>query len=531
MNIFNQVQQTRVKSNKFNLTHDVKLSTNFGDLTPVMAIDTLPGDRFKIGGNALVRLAPLTAPVMHRADVYMHYFFVPNRLVWPNWEDFITGGTDGTLQPVHPNIKHNPFNVDNGTLNDYLGLPTSSDTTANTDITTNALPFACYQKIYEDYFIDQNFDLATPVVSELTDGDNSANTTLFTLRKRAWEHDYFTSALPWTQRGPEVLLPMQGTADLIVKDNTGGNGTVQDWYKFDGTKSTLGDSTINRSFSGSNNIYIDDSVNPTETGYFNTQETHMVDLSSATSSSIEDLRRAFRLQEWLEKNARGGSRYIEQMRSHFGVVSDDARLQRAEYIGGFKSPIKFSEVLQTSASGSDVQEFTTPQGNMAGHGISVGGSQKFNYTCKEHGYIIGLLSALPKTAYQNGVPKHFLRSDKFDYAFPSFAHIGEQEIQNVEVFVQPTDNGETWGYTPRYAEYKFQNNRVAGDFRGNLDFWHMGRKWTSLPALNQDFIQCNNDEVDRVFAIDDPTVHKLWIQCLNEVKVSRKLPIFGTPNI
>ncbi len=523
MSIFSKIEKTHVKSNTFDLTHDVKLSAQFGKLVPICIMDTIPGDNFHIKGNALVRLAPMLAPVMHRANVYLHYFFVPNRILWNNWEDFITGGRLGNDTSVHPYFNYNPSSWPAGLLPDHMGLPPTEDVPdADYNIQVNALPFAAYQKIYNDYYRDQNFLEEVPF--ELNNGENTFN-NFTAMRDRAWKHDYFTSALPWTQRGPEVLLPLGEEAPLALNEQA--NGDVYQFFRdYQTPHNQLNNQgPVETTSSGATQRY---QTSGTDEGYISVEDSHYADLSAATASSINDLRRAFRLQEWLEKNARGGSRYIEQIAVHFGVNSSDKRLQRAEYIGGVSSPIKFSEVLQTS--NNDTQ--TTPQGTMAGHGISLGGTKSYSYYAEEHGYIIGMMSVLPDTAYEQGIQKHYFRADKLDYAFPSFAHIGEQPIFNGEVMLGETESDvlETWGYTPRYAEYKYMNNRVAGDFRTSLDFWHMGRKFEDLPPLNIDFINCDNSEVDRIFAVQGAE-DNLWIQVLNEVKATRKLPIFGTPTI
>lgn len=515
--IFNSIQASNIPSNVFSLTHDVKLSTKVGQLTPCCVIDTIPGDRFTISGNAMVRLAPMIAPVMHRMDVYIHYFFVPNRILWPNWQDFITGGEDGENTDVHPFVEVNTDQTPPGSLADYMGLPTDLDTGPNRDYFINPMAFAAYQKIYDDYYRDEN--LIDRIDPQLTDGDNQAQLPLLgTLRNRAWSKDYFTSALPWTQRGPEALLPVGGTAPLEIFQTptqpfTDNNGTP---YPDQGT--------INWNVNPGQ-LTIEPTNDP---GIIDVSQSHFVDLSQATAQSIIDLRRAFALQTWLEKNATGGARYIENIAVHFGVETSDKRLQRPEYIGGVSAPIKMSEVLQTSASSGQ----PTPQGTMAGHGISVGGSKKYSYFAEEHGYIMGIMSVLPKPAYQQGVEKHYRRFNKFDYAWPTFAHVGEQPIENLELYVTGDDQIDqgTFGYTPRYAEYKFKNNRVAGDFRTSLDFWHMGRKFANLPGLNEDFITCFPEEIDRIFAVQSGE-DNLWCQVLNEVSVRRKLPVFGTPKI
>lgn len=522
-NIFNDVQNARIESNTFDLTHDVKLSGKIGNLMPCCVIDTIPGDNFRISGNALVRLAPTIAPVMHRMDVFIHYFFVPNRLLWEGWEDFITGGEDGMDAQIHPFVMINTDDLPLGSLLDYMGIPTLEDTGANREAMINPMALAAYQKIYDDYYRDENLEVRED--PQLVDGDNSSTLTLGQLRKRHWAKDYFTSALPWTQRGPEALLPINGTAPLTLIDP---DNVLQYFREYQSPNQIVANlaNWQNIQWNGATgNVFFRDPSGPTR-GYVSVEDSHEVDLSQATQTSIIELRRAFALQTWLEKNATGGARYIENISVHFGVTSSDKRLQRPEYIGGFQAPIKMSEVLQTSETSA-----TSPQGSMAGHGISVGGSKQYIYSCEEHGYIIGILSVMPKPTYQQGIARHFRRFDKFDYAWPSFAHIGEQAIENIELYLSGTDDdGNTFGYTVRYAEYKQIPNRVAGDFRTSLDFWHMGRKFASLPPLNADFTHCDFQSVDRIFAVQDGSDH-LWIQVLNQVSASRKLPVFGTPKI
>ena len=530
MSIFSQVETSKVKSNTFDLTHDVKLSTQFGKLTPICIQETMPGDRFDIQGSALVRLAPMVAPVMHRASVYLHYFFVPNRILWPKWKDFITGGREGTDTSVHPHLllDYSQSYMAEGQLPYYLGCPPNTDVNPSDNPKVNAFPFAAYNKIYNDYYRDQNFTPEIP--EELKDGQNVA-ADFTSIKTRAWQHDYFTSALPWTQRGPEAMLPLGNEAAIVPQTP----GNVMQFFKASDGTNINGFDTLNLDV---NNGQLQHGVLPnptnsgTDLGYVAVEDSHKVDLTSATAASINDLRRAVRLQEWLEKNARGGGRYNEVIKMHFATRVSDSRLQRAEFIGGSSSPIKFSEVLQTSGSDtSQTPTVPTPQGNMAGHGISVGGASKKSYFCEEHGWIIGILSVLPTTAYQQGLHRSLLRFDKFDYPWPSFAHIGEQGIQRQELYVETGNSNRvlTWGYTPRYSEMKFANNRVAGQFRTSLDTWHIGRKWTGLQPLNQQFIECRNVETDRIFAVTDPNLDKLWIQVLNQIKVSRRLPVFGTP--
>ena len=380
MSIFSKVAMPRPQTNTFDLSHDRKFSGKIGELMPISVMEVVPGDKFNIKATNLTRFAPLITPIMHQASVYCHFFFVPNRILWPNWENFISGGEDGLADPTFPTVDLTiPTQYGIQTLADYLGLPTGNQIT---DV--SALPFAAYQKIYQDYYRDENLITKTDVT--LSDGTQSGADTieLSSMKKRAWQHDYFTSALPWTQRGPEATIPLGGTAPItyvndpnhaaIFKDNSNGNTISNQTYDGAAALKSNYQGFISADLPSTTLLDIDNSHNLS------------ADLSSATASSINDLRRAFRLQEWLERNARGGARYIEIITAHFGVRSSDARLQRPEFLGGSSTPITISEVLQTSANASE----PTPQGNMAGHGVSVGSSNYVSYRAEEHGYIIGI---------------------------------------------------------------------------------------------------------------------------------------------
>ena len=549
--LFRQVPVKKPRRNVFKMPHEVKLTTEFGRLTPFFCEPVVPGDTWSINTSLLMRLAPMIAPVMHRCNWYVHFFFVPNRLLWSHWEEFITGGEDGTSAPEYP-----LFSIPSGTsgigkyclsstLYDYLGFPTTGDGGApwtNTDnVVVDALPFKAYHLIWNEYYRDQNLQNEVDIHFD-DDGTkliNTANQALLELHNRCWEKDYFTSALPWTQRGPEVRLPMTGDADIDATDDlnvelekgTDVNPNGKTW-KIVGSNG--GPSHSSDDIGGDGNGNLDQAgvlvaLDPNGSLKIPMSEiaklkANLTDVSSAT---INELRRCIALQKWMEANARGGSRYIEQIWSHFGVRSSDARLQRPEFLGGGKGSIMFENIPQTSSSDTE-----SPQGNYSGNGTGGGSSRNFKKWFEEYGFIIGILSVMPKPSYQQGMPRKYLKRDKFDFYYPEFANLGEQEIQQQEVFFfNDVEDTNTFGYTPRYAEYKYIPNSVHGAFRNTLDFWHMGRIFNSVPYLNGSFIEMKAEDVSRVWAVEDGDYDHLWVQMLVDTRAVRPMPKFGVPLI
>lgn len=520
-NIFQQVSVKRPKRNFFDLTHDVKMTLDMGTLYPCCVLETMPGDQFTIGASTLLRFSPMVAPVMHRMDVSVHYFHVPYRIMWQFWESFITRGSSGEVtSPIVPYVKINAARSGTpGTLLDYVGLPDLSGTAGGLSYDVTAWALAAYQTVYNEYYRDQNLIDAVQGQNSVGDGnaagtwmlksgDNSSFSYLFELRKRAWQHDYFTSCLPWAQRGDSVDLPIADFQDIPVLRNQAGEDNIT-W------DTSLGANTQQVFRHASENVDI--AVNQL---YADTSNL------TANAVTINDLRRAEALQKWLELNARSGSRYVENVLAHFGVHVQDYRAQRPEYITGVKTPVMISEVLNNT--GSDAED-ALPQGNMAGHGVASVGGKMGTYYAREHGLIMGIISVMPRTAYQQGIHRMFNRKDVFDFPWPLLAHLGEQEVLQQEVFAPSEGGDNVFGYVPRYADMKFMPSRVCGDFKSSLDFWHLGRIFESVPNLNQQFVECTPDK--RIFAVTAPDVNNLYCSVLNNVKVRRALPVFGTPSL
>lgn len=497
--------------NLFDLSHENKLTCEMGKLVPFLSMEVLPGDTFKVSTDIVVRMAPMLAPIMHNVNVYTHFFFVPNRLIFEKWEDFITGGPTGSDSTVAPYITTPSGGFATSSLGDYLGIPTGI-----AGAKVSALPFRAYAKIYNDYYRDEN--LQGEINLSTAAGNDTTTSTV--LMNRCWQRDYFTSALPWTQRSNTgaVKLPLGSTApvtissdgDFMLKNSSGAARNL--W-------------TSNDSYLANLNLVVGSPgiTSPNGPLLYAAGLKGSADLSQATSADINDIRYAFQVQRFLEKMARGGARYIEVIRSHFGVKSSDARLQRAEYLGGGRSPIMVSDVLQTSADDNE----PTPLATMAGHGYSAQRSHQFKRFFEEHGWLIGIISIMPRSSYQQGLAKKWTRETRFSYYWPVFSHLGEQAILNKEIYLQggSADDG-VFGYQPRYQEYRKAYSEVHGDFRSNLDFWHLGRQFSQLPVLNSDFVKCVPS--NRIFAVTSATDH-MWVDIFNNIKALRPIPKFGDP--
>jgi hypothetical protein len=467
----------RFKRHKHNLSNYHNTTINMGELVPVNCIEVLPGDSFNASTSALIRVSPLLAPVMHPVEVRIHHWFVPNRLVWSSWEDFITGGDDGNNTDTVPTVS---ITSAIGNVSNYLGMPEYGSSQA-----VNALPLRAYNKIYNLFYRDQ--DLTT----EVAESNNA-------VQRIAWEKDYFTAARPWTQKGTEVSLPLGTDAPVVFGPNISGTDLT-------------GYSLVHQN---GNAIGYDTDVPAdsfTTTGA--AEHGFKADLSNATAATINDLRLAFATQNFQELRARYGSNYVDYL-AYLGIKSADARLQRPEYLGGGKQTISFSEVLATAETGTSVDV-----GDMKGHGIAAVRTNKFTRFFQEHGHLLTLVSVRPKAIYSDGLHRMWSRTDKEDFYQRELELIGQQEIYNKEVKHDHATPDGVFGYGDRYGEYRFNPSRVSGDFTPgeSLDHWTYANSYASDPALNSTFVKCL--PTTRVYA--STSTDQLWCMFNNHVVARR----------
>lgn len=464
-----------MKRHKHSLSHYQLFSCDMGELIPCGLTEVLPGDTVQQATSVLLRVSPLLAPVMHPVHVRVHHWYVPHRIVWEDWEDFITGGPDGNDASVFPTITINATNGVTGGLADYLGCPPHN----GTDYDVSALPFRAYAMIWNEWYRDQ--DLQTELALDFASGADTTTST--DLQNVAWEKDYFTSARPWAQKGAAVTLPLTGDAPIQTVNYP---SQVSDQVSTD----------------GQNNVHMSATTSSGRQMF--------ADLSNVTAADINELRLALALQRYQEARARYGSRYTEYLR-YLGVRSSDARLQRPEYLGGGKQTIQFSEVLQTA-------EGTDPVGEMRGHGIAAVRSRRYRRFFEEHGYVISTLSVRPRTMYSQSLDRTWNRRTKEDFWQRELQHIGQQEVLNKEVYAYHSAPDDTFGYQDRYDEYRRAESGVSGEFRDStLNFWHYAREFTADPALNADFVE--SMPTDRVYAVSTNDV--LWIMANHSIQARR----------
>ena len=531
MGIFNKVEKVKIPQNVFkDLSYSNKFDMQLGLLYPVEVEEIIPGDIFFAGHGAMVRSQPMVTPVMHNFNYNVRYFFVPNRIIWENFESFIADQEKGKKavgleEPhVHPYLYDKNISVFNS-LHDMMGVPPLDGATdyrvgsgeyVSANLPINALPFRAYCMIWNEYFKDENTmdDFDFP----LTDG---ADPTSYELLRVSWKKDYFTSALPFAQRGDEVEM----IGNVFLRPEAKGN-TATAYQELTGTGfyAAYADNPYG-AYVAMDKDRVDDNLHLVKTG--GTTEYGKVNIDPNDTLGVElsfaAIRRANALQKFLERSALGGNRYAELLLAHFGVRSSDQSLQRPQYLGGGVSPINISPVEQTSESG------TTPQGTLAGKGVGIGSmymNKPMLFT--EHGWLIGVAYIRPDADYCQGIRRQLLKRDRFDYYWPSFQNIGEQEIRNSELFASSlsADNDGTFGYQSRYAEYKWHGNEIHGAFRKELRSWVAPREFTSVPTLSQQFIQCDLD-ISNNMAVDPKEFPPFMVEALNVVNARRPMYYFN----
>lgn len=510
-----QVPKADINRSSFNRSHGLKTTFDVDKLVPIFVDEVLPGDTHKLNTNIFARLATPINPIMDNMYLDTFYFFVPMRLVWDNYAKFFGEQTNpgDSTDYVIPTSAASISNTSE-TILDYMGIPLVAG------VPFNNLPLRAYHLIYDEWFRDQNLQESTGVVK----GDTGTvitnpNYSWYSLHTRGKRHDYFTSCLPWAQKGDTVTLPVGDKAYVGIDSNDNTHLTA---FNINGAGNQNWGFFVNAN---------DGSTDQHEIRGFSTDESSKLyaDLSQATSASINDWRQAFQIQRFLEKDARGGTRYTEKVKAHFGVTSPDSRLQRPEYLGGGTTPVNIHPVAQQSST-----DTTSPQGNLSAFGTASENNSGFTKSFTEHGYIIGLANVRADLTYQQGLDKMWSRETQYDFFFPTFAHLGEQAVLNKEIFVSgnATTDNDVFGYQERYAEYKYKRSQLTGLFRSDasasLDAWHLSEDFANTPTLGDTFIK-SNTPLDRAIAV--PSEPHFIMDAYFNLTSIRPMPVFSPPGM
>ena len=526
---FSDAPAMYMRRTKFDRSHVYKTTFDAGKLIPVFVDEVLPGDTTRMSVNYFARLATPIKPIMDNIYLDWFFFFVPNRLVWDHWQNFCfeqddpDDSTDYVIPTTSAGDTSNT-SMSVGTLWDYFGLPIGLSN--GSGINVSALPFRAVYLIWNEWFRDENLQKSVKIqkgdANEVLDSSRASDqpswvsdltVSGYVCPPRGKRHDYFTSALPWTQKGPGVDISLTGNAPIMATTNTQPAPHVPGIY-------VARDGASDTRFAAM--TWDTDPANVASGSVY-------ADLSDVSAITINGLRTAFQMQKFYERLARGGSRYTEVLRSFFGVVSPDARLQRPEFLGSFTKMVMVNPIAQTSAT-----DDTSPQGNLSAYGVTASNFHGFTKSFVEHGYIIGFVCARADLTYQQGINKMWLRSTVYDFYWPTFAHLGEQAIELREIYAQGTEADTTvFGYQERYAEYRYKPSQVTGKFRsavtgGNLDVWHLSQFFKNAPTLNEEFIM-ENPPIKRIIAV--PSEPEFLLDIGFRYTTVRPMPMFGTPGL
>lgn len=517
---FTMIPKADIPRSSFDCQSTHKTTFDAGFLVPVYVDEMLPGDTFRLNMTAFARLSTPIFPIMDNMHLDSFFFFVPNRLIWNNWQKFMgqQANPSDSISFVVPQQVSPAGGYAVGSLQDYMGLPTVGQVSNTGTVSHCAFWPRAYNLIWNEWFRDENLQNSVPV--DLGDGpDNVAN---YTLLRRGKRKDYFTSSLPWPQKGASVTLPLGTRAPVVGRvDLKDAAGSITSYLS---AFNNVGQAGTSAAYPAGTQLFAD----------WQSPSALYADLSQATAATINQLRQSFQIQKLLERDARGGTRYTEIIRSHFGVISPDARLQRPEYIGGGSTNLNINPIAQTS--GTNASGTTAPLGTLAAMGTALAHNHGFTYSATEHGVIIGLVSVRADLTYQQGLARMWSRSTRYDFYFPAFATLGEQAVLNKEIYVRGDANDNSvFGYQERWAEYRYYPSRISGLFRstaaGTIDAWHLAQRFTVLPTLNNTFIQ-DTPPVDRIVAVGAAANGKQFIfDSFFDCKKARPMPMYSVPGL